>query len=228
MPSARRSPSFPWSLPLPLLSWPGSGSRAAGPTGRHPLEALPAAINHLLASEPWARAALAPHAGKTLDVVMGPLSIRLSTTVDGTVARAAAGVAADTTVTVPMASLPRIVAGGPTAALRDLRIVGDAEFAQTVSAVAKNLRWDVEEDLAKVVGDAASHRLVGAARDAASTMRRAGRRATANVTEFLVDEDPQLVRPRAVTEFAERVRRLRDDLARLEKRVDRLTTAPGR
>ncbi len=216
-PSSAR-PSFFGTPPLPLF----------GRFFPNPLDALPAAINHLLAAEPWARNALAPHAGKVLDVVVGPLSIRLAVAADGAVLRAAADAVADTTVTVPVASLPQLVAGGPTAALRDLRIVGDAEFAQTVSTLTRNLRWDVEEDLSKVVGDAASHRIVGAARSATRTMRSAGSRATANVTEFLVDEDPQLVRPRAVTELAAGVRRLRDDLARLEKRVGRLTTASSR
>ncbi len=224
--TARRArPSFPFALPLPLL--PGR-DRATGGGFGHPFDALPAAINHLLAAEPWARSALEPHAGKVLDVVVGPWSIRLAVAADGTVLRAAADAIAATTVTVPVAALPRIVAGGPTAALRDLRIDGDAEFAQTVSTLMKGLRWDVEEDLSKVVGDAASHRIVGFARQASDALRRSGERATANVTEYLVDEDPQLVRPRAVTELGDGIRRLRDDLARLEKRVDRLTTAPGR
>ncbi len=192
---------------------------------RNPLDLLPAAIDHLLAAEPWARMQLAPHVGKTLHVVVAPFTIRLTVASDRSVVRATTDAVADTTVTLPSASIPRMMSGGVEAALRDLRVEGDAEFAQTVSMLAKNLRWDVEEDLSKVIGDAASHRVVAAGRAASSEIRRANERLAANVVEFLVDEDPQLVRPRAVTMLADGIRALRDDLARLEKRVDRLTSA---
>lgn len=202
--------SFP-RFPLPFLP--------------NPLDALPAVINHLIAAEPWARAQLAPHANKTLHVVVQPFTIRLAVAPDGSVARSTTTTVADTTVTLPYSALPRIVAGGADAVMRDLRLDGDADFAQAVSMLVRNLRWDVEEDLSKVVGDAASHRLVSAARQAGGTVRRTNERMAAGLSEYLLEENPQLVRPRAVQVFADGVRSLRDDLARLEKRVDRLT--PG-
>jgi ubiquinone biosynthesis protein UbiJ len=203
------------------------------PSFPNPLDALPAAINHLLAAEPWARAQLVAQAGKTLNVVAAPLTIRLAVTADGAVARAGTGAAADTTVTLPASALPRVLSGGVNAVMREVRIDGDAEFAQVVSTLVKNLRWDVEDDLSKVIGDAASHRVVSAARSASGELKRTGERMTAGVSEYLLDENPQLVRPRAVESLAEGVRKLRDDLARLEKRADRLTlttssTAPRR
>lgn len=205
------------------------------PFGRlptNPLDLLPAAIDHLLAGEAWARAQLAPHVGRTLHVVVGPFTIRLTVASEASVVRAAQTAVADTTVTLPAAALARAMAGGPDAALRDLRVDGDADFAQAVSMLVRHLRWDVEEDLSKVVGDAASHRLVAAGRAASGEIRRAHERLAANVVEYLADEDPQLVRPRAVTALADGIRALRDDLARLEKRVDRLTSpassAPSR
>jgi len=207
--------------PLPLFG-------AAFP---HPLDAFPAAINHLLAAEPWAKAQLVPHAGKTLCVVVEPFRIGLTVTSDGLVARSIdAAVGAETTVTLPASALPRVLTGGIDAVMRDVRIDGDAEFAQVVSTLARTLRWDAEEDLSKVIGDAASHRVVAAVRSARGEFKRTGERATAGVTEYLLEENPQLVRPRAVEALADAVRTLRDDLARFEKRVDRLAlaTAAGR
>ena len=108
--------------------------------------------------------------------------------------------APDTTVTLPASALPRVLTGGIDAVMRDVRIAGDAEFAQVVSTLAKTLRWDAEEDLSKVIGDAASHRVVAAVRSAHGEIRRTGERATAGITEYLLEENPQLVRPRAVVE----------------------------
>ena len=205
-----RRPSGP---PLPFL--PGLFTS--------PLDALPAAINHLLAAEPWARAQLVPHVGKTLHVVVQPFTIRLTVAPDASVVRASMTEPANTTVTLPYSALPRVLVGGPEAAMREVRLDGDAEFAQVVSNLARNLRWDVEEDLSKVVGDAASHHVVTAAQRARDEVRRTNQRVATGLSEYLLEENPQLVRPRAVQGFADGVRQLRDDLARLEKRVDRLT-----
>ena len=203
-----------------MPSW--TFARPPFPLLPNPLDALPAVVNHLLKAEPWARAQLAPHVNKTLHVVVQPFTIRLAVAPDGTVARATMSSIADTTVTLPYSAIARVLGGGSDAVLRDMRLEGDAEFAQAVSLLAKNLRWDVEEDLSKVVGDVASHRAVSAARKANAEIRRANERMAANLSEYLLDENPQLVRPRAVQMLADGVRKLRDDLARLEKRVDRL------
>ena len=205
------SPSFS-GPPLPLL-----------PPFMNPLDLLPAAINHLLAAEPWARAQLVPHANKTLHVVVQPFTIRLAVAPNGSVARATPTAPADTTVTLPYSAVTRVLAGGGDAVMRDMHLEGDAEFAQAVSLLVKNLRWDVEEDLSKVVGDAASHRAVSVGRRVTGEVKRTQERIAANISEYLLDENPQLVRPRAVQVLADGVRQLRDDLARLEKRLDRLT-----
>ena len=205
------SPSFA-GPPLPFL-----------PAFMNPLDLLPAAINHLLAAEPWARAQLVPHANKTLHVVVRPFTIRLAVAPNGSVARATPTTPADTTVTLPYSAVTRVLAGGGDAVLRDMQLEGDAEFAQAVSLLVKNLRWDVEEDLSKVVGDAASHRATSVGRRVTGEVRRTQQRIAANISEYLLEENPQLVRPRAVQVLADGVRQLRDDLARLEKRLDRLT-----
>ena len=198
-------------------------SRPRLPLLPNPLDALPAAINHLLRAEPWARAQLVPHVNKTLHVVVQPFTIRLSVAPDGSVARGTATVVADTTVSLPYAAVTRLLVGGGDAVMRDMRLEGDADFAQAVSLLVRNLRWDVEEDLSKVVGDVASHRLVATARRASGELKRTNERVVANVSEYLLEENPQLVRPRAVAQLGDGVRQLRDDLARLEKRLDRLT-----
>ena len=202
-------PSTPFSLPpLPLL--------------RNPLDVLPVAINHLLAAEPWARAQLVPHVNKTLHVVAQPFTIKLSVAPDGSVARAVASAVPDTTVTLPSSAIARALTGGGDGLMRDMRLDGDADFAHAASMLARHLRWDVEEDLSKVIGDAAAHRIVATARTVNDEIKRTHEKVAAGITEYLLEENPQLVRPRAVQMLADGVRKLRDDIARLEKRADRL------
>ena len=49
----------------------------------------------------------------------------------------------------------------PQAAMRDVRLAGDAEFAQALAFVLQNLRPEPEEELSRFVGDAAAQRIVG-------------------------------------------------------------------
>ena len=72
-----------------------------------------------------------------------------------------------------------------------------------------------------MVGDIAARRLTRTAQEAARQVRLGAARAGENLAEYLLEEDPQLVRPRQVRALADAVRTLRDDLARLEKRIER-------
>ncbi|MGB8434206.1 MAG: SCP2 sterol-binding domain-containing protein, partial [Burkholderiales bacterium] len=122
-----------------------------------------AVINHLLAREQWARDRLAPFAGRRARFRIAPLpDLVVEIDESGLVA---AGTAEDValTLTIPPAALPRILARDE-AALREVGLDGDAGLASTVQFLFQNLRWDVEEDLSRVVGDVVAHRMAGAAR----------------------------------------------------------------
>ena len=106
--------------------------------------------------------------------------------------------------------------------MRTVEIEGNARFAQEVLHLARHLRWDFEEDLAKLLGDAAAHTLAGAMRDFAAWQADAARRLGAAFMEYAVEE-ARLLAPRApFVAFSSEVARLRDALERLEQRIDRL------
>src|SRR5574337_985981 len=53
-----------------------------------------------------------------------------------------------------------------------VRIEGDVQLATEVSWLVDHLRWDAEEDLSRLVGDAPAHALAEAARGIAAALRR--------------------------------------------------------
>jgi ubiquinone biosynthesis protein UbiJ len=57
------------------------------------------------------------------------------------------------------------------AAKPDVRIEGDVQLAAEVNWLVDHLRWDVEEDLSRIVGDAPAHALAEAARGATAALR---------------------------------------------------------
>jgi ubiquinone biosynthesis protein UbiJ len=180
-----------------------------------------AAINHLLAQEPWARQELQRHAGKIAAIDTGAVVLRLLVAADGMLAAAPADEPARVTIRVKLSDLP-LIAQNRERAFSYVQIEGDAEFANAISNLSKSLRWEAEYDLEKLVGPIAAVRAVSGARAAFEAVKTGHRKLAENVAEFLLDEKPVLIRPQAVEQFSADVVRLRDDVERAAKRLARL------
>ncbi len=188
-------------------------------------------INHVLTQQPWARERLRPHAARTVRVIAAPFDFTLAIGPGGLVQAADSGMTAengshqgpqaDVVLQIRLANLP-LFALDPERATKDVRIEGDAEFAQTLSALARELRWDIEEDVSRVTGDIAAHRLMAGARALQGYARDAAQRLGETASAFLIDEDPTLVPTHMAEQFARDVAALRDDAARLDQRLAQL------
>ncbi len=130
----------------------------------------------------------------------------------------------DTVVTGSLLTLARLAAGPGDVSVRNgtLDLTGDAATAEAFQELLAFAKPDIEEEMSAIVGDAASHRLgeivkgIGNwAQDARSTMG-------ANVREYLQEESGDLPTRYEVERFTRHVDSLRDDVARLEARFERL------
>jgi ubiquinone biosynthesis protein UbiJ len=188
-------------------------------------QTLSAAINHLLEAECWARDKLRPHAGKTAVIHVGALNFSFAVGEAGliTPAPAAGSAGGDPALEVTLAPASLLDAlRGTESALKSAGIHGDAEFAATVMFLVKNLRWDIEEDLSRVIGDIAAHRLVADAQSLVAWERDARGRLLGSMGDYLKNESQVLVTSEAILAFVADVDHLRDDAARLEKRLQQL------
>ena len=188
-----------------------------------PLLANPAAraVNHVLRSAPVALERLRRHAGRTVGFQVGPFAAALTIQTTGEVEPAVPGAARDLEIRIPPFLLPRLAANEE-AAFRDIEMKGDMELAQEISYLARNLTWDVEEDLSRVVGDVAAHRVVGTARGAAHWGRDAALRMAQGAAEYWTEESPLIASRVKVEGFVRDVADLRDAVERLEKRIEKL------
>jgi ubiquinone biosynthesis protein UbiJ len=185
-----------------------------------------AAINHLLAQEPWARQELQRHSGKIACIDAGSIALRLRVTADGMLEAAPADEPARVTIRVKLSDLP-LIAQNRERAFSYVQIEGDAEFANAISSLSKSLRWEAEHDLEKVVGPIAAVRMVSGARTVFETVKNGHQKLAENVAEFLLDEKHLLVRPHTVEAFSADVVRLRDDVERAAKRLAKLEQKLG-
>lgn len=191
-----------------------------------PARLLPAALNHLLAQETWARALLVSHAGKVAVFDAGLVKLRLKVAADGLLELPEEEEGVAVTIRVRMSDLPLILQNRERA-FSYVKIEGDADFANTISQLSQSLRWETEEDLSKIVGDIAATRIVGGAHAAVESAKSLHRSITENLAEYFLEENPMLMRPQAVAAFADDVTRLRDDVARLAKRIEKLAGMKG-
>ena len=187
-----------------------------------PLDVLIGApLNHLLRANSWARESLKPYAGKTVSVRCLPFAASLQIIDSGEVTPASAGTTPDATLTVTPALLLRMATRDDTA-WRDITVDGDTALAAAVNHLWRHLRWDVEEDLSRVFGDVAAHRMTGSAQAMAQWAKMSGENLMRSFTEYWTEERPAVAAANDLAGFAADVDRLRDDLARLEKRISKL------
>jgi ubiquinone biosynthesis accessory factor UbiJ len=184
--------------------------------------AFVAFANHVLESAPWAREKLSAHAGKTALFDVFPVRLAIAVTADGRLQPAPQEALPAVTVRLTHLTLLEVLADGEEA-WRKAEIAGDTDFAAVISVVASNLRWDVEEDLSRVVGDIAAHRMAQAGRAAAAWPKQAAKSMAENAAEYLTEEKAVLVTPLQAAEFMREVDELRDAVERLDKRIERLS-----
>lgn len=182
---------------------------------------LLAAINHLLGQAAWAREKLVPFAGHAAQIKLPPFEAAFLIGGDGCIAAPAPDAELEVSISLPAAT-PLLALQGKEAVMRAARIEGSAEFAQTLGFVIRNLRWDAEEDLSKVFGDIAAHRIVAGTRELATWQQKAAQNFAENLAEYFTEEQPLIARRVAIADFSAEVDRLRDDVARLEKRLQKL------
>src|SRR5260221_10201381 len=179
------------------------------------------ALNHVLKSAPLALERLRKHAGRTAAFHVGPLTLAFTVQTTGEVAAAVPGAARDLDVRISPFLLPRL-ALREEAAWREVEMQGDMEFAQEISFLVRNLDWDVEEDLSRVVGDVAAHRMAGAAREAGSWGREASLPGAPGAAEDWTEEAPLIASRVKVEAFVREVAEVRDAAQRLDERIERL------
>lgn len=106
-----------------------------------------------------------------------------------------------------------------------MQISGDLELGQRFQRVLKKLDIDWEEVVSQYVGDVAAHKFGHIARGIRDWRRQAHATLRDDAREFLQEEVRLLPRAEHVEDFLGEIDKLRADVDRLEKRIQRLQGA---
>lgn len=190
----------------------------------HPADLGRHGLNALLRRQPWAQERLAAHAGKSLRVSAGRRwSLACSISSDGSLLACDDAIVPDVILSIPderLAGLPGIWRSqGMEGVAGLMHIQGDAGLAQLVSELARSLRWDIEADLSRLVGDVLALRLVRTARQLAGGVRQSVARAGDNLAEYLAEESGMLMRGEQLQDMGGQLGELSARLDALERRL---------
>lgn len=186
-------------------------------------------LNSLLQREDWARNRLHQHAGKTVRFVIGNRNVSLTIESSGFTQTSDPAIVPDVTLTIPARQIPALPGlirrKDPSGLTAILHIEGDAALAQTVSDLARDLRWDVEHDLAALVGDVAAVRIMRTASAVGRTTQDAAQHLAENAGEYLAHESGLMANRQAFTVFTDTFGQMQRQLDQLEARAQALERA---
>ena len=182
-------------------------------------------LNHVLGSEPWALAELARHASKTilLQLPLGNLCFEIKP--DGFLASLKEIEAPSLTLEVSTKALSDLASSPGSLreqAFKAVKITGDADLAQLLGRLAGQLRWEYEEDLARLVGDAPANFAVRQSKKFMTATRSAASDLLDNVVEYVSEEKKVLLNKRDFMVRKSELSELRESVDRMEKRIQLL------
>ncbi len=129
-------------------------------------------LNHVLMQEPQAMERLVRQKGRVVLMQWRNYTFRLLVTPAGLLDVGAPDAHADLLLVIaqesPLSIAQELLQGGKPA----VRIEGDVQLAAEVSWLIDHVRWDVEEDLARIMGDAPAHAIVLALRTVGQTVQQ--------------------------------------------------------
>lgn len=181
-------------------------------------------LNHLITQNSWARAELQPYSGQTVEIHLGPAKAHLTILEHGGLAMAGETAISDASIILSLSLALRIIANDA-AATNQVQITGNMRLAKALASVLQGMQWDYEEDLSKMIGDIPATQLNAFAKKALSETKSKAINVTEMLTEYWQEENPIIAKKRYVESFVKEVDQLRDNVERLEKRIEKLQHA---
>lgn len=153
--------------------------------GSAAMERITLLLNHVIAAEPVATERLRPHSGRSIQLqwtgwpglLPAPPVVAFTITPAGLLEWCGEQAPAqpDLRVTIDASNPLRLVGQWLSGERPKVGIEGDSALATDVSWLIDNLRWDIEDDVARIIGQAPAHELGRAASAVGAGLREAVR-----------------------------------------------------
>ncbi len=178
-------------------------------------------LQHITNQNNWSRQHLLAFSGKVIQFNVGFISTSLLILEDGSLAIATDRAVADATIHIPPSLALRLLAKDEAAKMR-INIEGDTHLASELSKILQHMRWDIEEDISKLVGDIPANKIAALSKKTATIAKEQAINMADMLTEYWQEEKPILAKKWQVEQFNADVDTARSDFARLQKKLEKL------
>lgn len=179
-------------------------------------------LQHITNQNNWSRPYLVAFAGKVVQFDFSLLKANLIILEDGSLSLAGETAIADAVIHLPPSLAMRLMAQDESAKMQ-IKIDGDTHLATELSKVLQQMRWDIEEDLSHLMGDIAANKLVTGTQKVAQETKRQTLNLAEMLSEYWQEEKLVIAKKWQVEKFVHDVDSLKSDMARFEKKLQKLT-----
>lgn len=177
-------------------------------------------LQHLTRQNQWSQVHLSPFAGKIVCFDFVLMQSNLCILEDGSLCSAGETRTPDATVHLPPSLAMRLLANDESAKTY-IKIDGDTHLAAEVSKILQLMRWDIEDDLSKAVGDIAAHKIVSISQQTLAETKQQTTNIAEMLSEYWQEEVPLLAKKRHIEQLNSDIDTLKNDIARFEKRLEK-------
>jgi ubiquinone biosynthesis accessory factor UbiJ len=181
-------------------------------------------LQHLMQQNSWTAPLLQPYANQTLCMDFKVAQVNLTILQNGELAIAADSAIADATIHLPPSLAMRLLRKDPLASSL-IKIDGDTALGIEVGKILSAVRWDIEDDLSKVVGDIAAYEVVQLGHEKLKRVQANAKNLGEMLVEYWQEERPLIAKKTSIEQFNQAVDQLREDTDRLQLRVEKLMAA---
>ncbi len=179
-------------------------------------------LQHITNQNNWSRAYLVGFAGKIVQFDFVLIKANLAILEDGSLSLAGEAAEPDAFIRIPPSLALRLLAKDEAAKMQ-IQIDGDAHLATEFSKILQKMRWDIEEDLSHMVGDITASKMGETTQKVLHETKKKTVNLAEMLTEYWQEEKPMLAKKRHIEQFNHDVDSLKSDIARFEKKLQKLT-----
>ncbi len=129
-------------------------------------------FNHILLQEPLAGERLSRQSGRSIQLQWREQKLRVRISAAGLFEVCDEASEPDLTVQVTQAQPSELAAALMAGSKPQVRIEGDVQLAADLNWIVDHVRWDVEHDLSRLIGDAPAHTLVAVGKQVLPALRQ--------------------------------------------------------
>ena len=176
-------------------------------------------LNHVLAQNDWMSSRLKKFHDKTILIKISELSMFLKVNKQGLLEHIGQVKDPDASISMPIKSFINQIIQKKN---KGITIKGDIDLAKKVSEILQKTKWDVEEDLSKIVGDAAANRLGIMGGKFLNESKKVTISIAEAFKEYWEEEKPLIAKKTRVHQFLAEIDNISEDVERIEAKINNI------